>query len=271
MPSYVITGVSRGLGWEFLKQISCDPADTVIGIVRNKPATEKRVAEELSDRHNITILEADITNYDHLKRVAAESAALTGGSLDYLIANAAHLTSLDSYDGLGTIAKKPKEITFDFMKMMETNVLANIFLYDLFLPQIMAGDVKKVIAISSGVADNDWTNECSITATSLNAISKAAMNVVTAKFHVQYREQRVLFLGVCPGFVDVGHFVEPTRDQAVTLQKMIAKFTEYSPSFKGPASPVDSVKDVLSVIRNASLEKGDGGQLLSHFGNKRWL
>jgi hypothetical protein len=35
--------------------------------VRNKAATDKRVAEELSERSNITILEADLTNYDSLK------------------------------------------------------------------------------------------------------------------------------------------------------------------------------------------------------------
>lgn len=38
-----------------------------MGIVRDKPTTDKRVAEELSGRSNITILEADLTKYDAVK------------------------------------------------------------------------------------------------------------------------------------------------------------------------------------------------------------
>lgn len=53
--------------WEFLNQISSNPDNTVIGIVRNKPPTDQRVAEELSGRSNITILEADLTSYDAIK------------------------------------------------------------------------------------------------------------------------------------------------------------------------------------------------------------
>lgn len=53
--------------WEFLNQISSNPDNTVVGIVRNKPSTDKRVAEELSGRSNITILEADLTSYDAVK------------------------------------------------------------------------------------------------------------------------------------------------------------------------------------------------------------
>lgn len=39
----------------------------VVGIVRDKPATDKRVLEELKERTNIHILAADVTNYDALK------------------------------------------------------------------------------------------------------------------------------------------------------------------------------------------------------------
>lgn len=85
MPSYVVTGVSKGLGvspiekhrdlitdqtlqqWEFLHQLSSDSNNTVVGIVRDKPATERKVSEELEAWPNIHILQADITDYDALK------------------------------------------------------------------------------------------------------------------------------------------------------------------------------------------------------------
>lgn len=53
--------------WEFLKQTSSNPENTVIGIVRNKPPTDERVAKELSARPNITILQADLTRFESIK------------------------------------------------------------------------------------------------------------------------------------------------------------------------------------------------------------
>jgi hypothetical protein len=53
--------------WEFLRTLSSNPKNTVIGLVRNKPETEKRVSEELSDRSNITILHGDLDDYGSLK------------------------------------------------------------------------------------------------------------------------------------------------------------------------------------------------------------
>lgn len=52
---------------------------------------------------------------------------------------------------------------------------------------------------------------------------------------------------------------------------MGGKFAAYAPHLKEMASnPADAARDVLNVIRNATLE-ANGGQLVSHFGNKQWL
>ncbi|KAI4861822.1 hypothetical protein F4820DRAFT_451600 [Hypoxylon rubiginosum] len=103
MPSYVITGVSKGLGYEFLRQISANPSNTVIGIVRDKPTTIKKVSEELQGRSNIHILQADILDYDALKGAVEDTAKITGGSLDYLIANAGYVSQFDAYDPIGVL------------------------------------------------------------------------------------------------------------------------------------------------------------------------
>jgi hypothetical protein len=52
---------------------------------------------------------------------------------------------------------------------------------------------------------------------------------------------------------------------------MMAKFASYAPHFTGPITPEDSVKHILSVINKASIEAGDGGSFISHYGNKQWL
>ncbi|KAK7948803.1 uncharacterized protein PG986_009689 [Apiospora aurea] len=266
MPSYVITGVSKGLGFEFLRQISCDPKNTVVGIVRDKPRTEKRVAEELSGRSNITILEADMTVYDQLKKAAEDATPILGGKLDYLIANAGYVSMYDGFHGIGTLGtQSPLETQQDLQKSMETNVYANIHLYNLFMPLILRGAAKKAIAISSGLGDTDLAAAHDLDVAALYAISKAAMNMVTAKFSAQYRKEGVLFLSLCPGMVD-----SPPEQQA-GLGRMMQSFKEYAPHFEKPATPEEAIRDVIKVWENSSIENGNGGAFLSHKGTKQWL
>lgn len=89
---------------------------------------------------------------------------------------------------------------------MNINVIANIHLYTLFMPLILKGKTKKVICISSGLADLDLANELDLELGSLYAVSKAAMNMINAKFSAQYKKDGVLVLSICPGMVDVGHY-----------------------------------------------------------------
>ncbi|KAF2805520.1 NAD(P)-binding protein [Mytilinidion resinicola] len=273
MATYVITGVSKGIGYEFLRQLSKDPSSTVIGIVRDKPTTVKKVSEDsdLKGRSNIHILEADVTNYDALKKAAADTAEITGGSIDYLIANAGYVSQFDGYDAIGVLGNKPKELEETLKELFNVNVVGNVHLYNLFMPLILKGKTKKVIAISSGMADLDFTNNFDLEAGSLYSISKAGINMVSAKFSAQYKKDGVLFLSICPGMVEVGHYNNMTPEQMQGAGKTMEKFAHYAPHFKGPATPEASVQDVRSVWEKASIENGDGGTYLSHFGNKQWL
>lgn len=167
----------------------------------------------------------------------------------------------------------PNELTEQFRSIMDTNVLGNIHLINVFMPQILKGHGKKVTIISSGMGDADFVNEYELEMAPLYATSKAAVNMITAKFHALYKKDGILFLSICPGMVDVGHY--PAEEMSVAklqaLQGMLAKFKTYQPDFAGPDTPEASVQSVLSVIENSSVEKGDGGAYLSHFGTKKWI
>lgn len=95
-------------------------------------------------------------------------------------------------------------------KLFKTNVVGNIHLFNLFLPLVMKGKVKKVITISSGHADLDLINNFEIETSALYSASKAAMNVIVAKFNAQYKKDGILFVSISPGAVEVGHFVNGT-------------------------------------------------------------
>jgi NAD(P)-dependent dehydrogenase (short-subunit alcohol dehydrogenase family) len=271
MPSYVITGVSKGLGWEFLRQLSSDANNTVIGIVRDKPGTDKRVSEELKGRSNISILQADMVDYDALERAAADAARILGGRLDYLISNAGYVSMFDFASPLGVLGSTPRELEDDLLKSLRTNAIGNIHLYNLFMPLILEGQVKKVINISTGHADMELVRKYDIDVAPLYSISKTAMDMVTSKFSAQYREAGVLFLGISPGAVDVGRSGELTEEQQKAMMDMFQKFQRFAPHFTGPATPESSVRSVIGVWEKCSVENGDGGAVLSHLGNRQWL
>ncbi|KAL4874392.1 NAD(P)-binding protein [Aspergillus karnatakaensis] len=274
MSSYAITGVSRGIGWEFLRQLSANPANTVIGIVRDKAGTDKHVAEELSDRKNIHIVQGDLTDYASLQSAAAETARITGGSLDYLIANAALLTTFDAFDPINELATNQKEAFDKFLlDSYKINTIGNIHLFSLFTPLILKGTVKKVIHISSGHADPEWINDLPISTSAGYAIVKAATNIATAKFAAQYGKHTdgVLFMSICPGATATDTFGSLTEEQQKAMQPMFEAFAKYAPpTFKGPRQPEDSVRDVLRVIEQSTVEK-DGATFVSHRGDNMWL
>ncbi|KAK4119717.1 NAD(P)-binding protein [Parathielavia appendiculata] len=271
MPSYVITGVSGVLGFEFLRQISQYPSNTVIGLVRDKASTEKKVSEQLGGRSNIHILQADLSNYEAMKRSVGETDAITGGTLDYLIANAGYVSTWDSYDPIGVLGNDPAKLEEEMLRCFKINVVGNVHLFNIFMPLILKGQVKKVVAISSGTSDLDPVRQHDMAVFSAYATSKAALNFVVAKFSAQYRKDGVLFMSICPGLVEAGHYTNLTQEQQRKLESVFAQFTEYAPHFSGPARPEDAVRDVISVLERASVENGDGGSFVSHLGNKQWL
>jgi NAD(P)-dependent dehydrogenase (short-subunit alcohol dehydrogenase family) len=84
--------------FEFLRQLSEDKDNLFIGLVRDKAATEKKIAAELGDRPNVHILHGDLTNYTSLKEAAAETAKIVGDrGVDYLVANAGLVPHFDAY------------------------------------------------------------------------------------------------------------------------------------------------------------------------------
>ena len=76
----------------------------MVGLVRDKAATEKKVAAELGDRSNVHILHADLTSSASLKQAAADTAKIVGErGVDYLVANGAFLSLSDTYDPIGAL------------------------------------------------------------------------------------------------------------------------------------------------------------------------
>ncbi|KAG2138714.1 uncharacterized protein EDB93DRAFT_714406 [Suillus bovinus] len=264
MPSYAITGAARGIGFEFVNQLSADSGNTIFALVRSG-ATANKLAE--LGRHNIHIIEADITDNKALKNAAAEVSRSTGNSLDYLINNAgfveperARLT-LDSY---------PSEelLTKDLLDSFNVNVVGVIHTINYFLPLLKNGKAKKVITITSGLGDLDVTMGADFPTAAPYSISKAAVNMVNAKYAAQYKSEGFVFLALSPGLVDTSTRA-PTQKELEEFMAMVERFKNVYPDFTGPIMPETSVRMQLEVINRMTID--DTGAFISHKGNKEWL
>ena len=67
------------------------------------------------------------------------------------------------------------------------------------------------------------------------------------------------------------YFYAVTEDQMPKMGEIMKKLSAYAPHFTGPEAPEPAVKDVLSVINRSSVENGNGGTFVSHFGDKQWI
>ncbi|KAI0157861.1 hypothetical protein GGR52DRAFT_564403 [Hypoxylon sp. FL1284] len=274
MATYVVTGVSKGIGYALLTELTMYPENTVIGLVRDTATTLKKISEDpqMKGRTNFHIIKGDLVDYGGLKKAVADVSTITGGAIDYLIGNAGYVSLYDAYDPIGDLnSANPKETAEDLRRGFEVNAIGQMNLITLFLPLILKGKAKKVIAISSGMADADLVAKYEVYMGSLYSTSKAALNMIIAKFHAQYKKDGVLFLSLSPGVVDVGKSGQETPEQLEKMGAMFARFQKYQPDFTGPITPDVSVRCMKNVWESKSVENGDGGLFLSHLGTKQWI
>ena len=156
------------------------------------------------------------------------------------------------------------------------------------MPLILKGHKKKVITLSTGLADMEITRKFDLDQSVPYSISKAALNMAVAKFSAQYAKDGVLFLSLSPGLVDTGLYADgeshgalykdgesdrctATEEQTKKLMAVAGKFKAYAPHFTGAITPEASVRAMMPVIEQVSVAGGDGGAFISHLGNKQWL
>lgn len=93
----------------------------------------------------------------------------------------------------------------------DVNVIGVVHTINTFLPLIRAGSTKKLITISSGIAESDLTVQAGFSVTAPYSISKAAVNMVVAKYAAEYKKDGLIFLALSPGLVNTQ---ESTRKRA---------------------------------------------------------
>ncbi|KAJ6530411.1 hypothetical protein DFH09DRAFT_987931 [Mycena vulgaris] len=264
MPSYVVAGAARGLGFEFVNQLSSKSDNTVFALIRNK-ATAPTLYEIQESKKNVVILEADITDSVAVEEAAKAVESATGGTLDYLIIVAALATNMNkpilAFDS-------NEELDEDLLEHFRTNVLGVVHTIKTFLPLLRGGPTKKIAVLSTGNADLDATLQMANPGRVGYGISKAAMNMAIAKLALTLKPEGFVFVSISPGMVDSKAGRRSPEDEAV-FQKTAERIKAFLPDFNGPITSKQSVDMMLEVIHRWTVE--ETGQFVSHYGNKQWL
>src|ERR1700753_3985879 len=91
------------------------------------------------------------------------------------------------------------------------------------MPLVLKGRVKKVIAISSGLADIDLAVKYNLEPSGPYSLSKIALNMAVAKFSAEYAKDGVLFLSVSPGVVETGVYDDSESHGATALRHRVSQ------------------------------------------------
>ncbi len=181
MPTVLITGAGRGLGFEFAKQYAAD-GWKVIATVRKPEAGAKLAALGRSVEIHI----ADVTDRAAIARLAKD---LKGAPIDVLICNAG------IYGPKGQPFGKTDYATWE--QVMRVNVMAPMAVVEALVDNVAASGLKRIVMMSSGLGSitrNDGGDP-------IYRSSKAALNQIAKTLSAELKERGIAVVAVSPGWV----------------------------------------------------------------------
>ncbi|KAJ3543223.1 hypothetical protein NM208_g3685 [Fusarium decemcellulare] len=264
MSSWAIVGAARGIGFEYVNQLSVNKDNTVFALIRSR-STSGPLEELASQRKNIHVLETDISSPKRLKDTADAVAKITGSKLDVLIQNAFSAGTENMILPPTAFAGKEEELEREIFESLQVNLLHLIYTVNAFLPLIRNGQTKKIIYISSGIGDVDVTRASEMPAMLGYAVGKGSGNILMAKYAVELKSEGILTLSLSPGWVATDKAKEVSHNPEA-FQAILQGFQKMDPTVTGMIPTEESVQKQLSVIKN--LDAATSGSFLSHNGNR---
>ncbi|EPT04505.1 NAD-binding protein [Fomitopsis schrenkii] len=231
MPSYLVTGASRGIGLGLVKELVTQiPANFVVAAVRNPDSSSIKELQGAYHNDRFAVVTIDYSDYASIEQAAEEAAKILPNGLDYLISNAA--ISLQENVPFEQIDLKA------FEEELRVNTVAPIEVVRSFLPVVREGTAKKIVFVSSILASLDFApNVATLSVT--YAITKVGLNMLARKQGAALYEEGITVVALHPGWVET--------DMGLTIRDWWAK---HDPDLK-PITVQQSVEDVLKVITQA--------------------
>lgn len=153
--------------------------------------------------NNVHLIRADLADNKSLVAAAAETEKLTEGVVDYLIINGVYQNQEENLLSPTDFAGKEDLLSNTMIESLKVNVLGVVFTINAFLHLVRKSNIKKIIAISTGLADRTVIEKSNLLSFSMTYSSmKAALNMVVTKFAVELKSEGIIFLALSPGLVD---------------------------------------------------------------------
>ena len=183
MPTALITGANRGIGFEFARQYAAE-GWTVHAGARDLRA---RAALDALDTERIVVHQLDVDRRD---RIAALAAELAGQPIDLLINNAGIWFGEDELFGRFSDTQ--------WMDQFRTHVFGTMAMCEAFADHVAASERKLMVNISSG--NGSLALDSGIGDYPYNT-NKAALNMITRGLAVDLRDRGITVVSLTPGYV----------------------------------------------------------------------
>ncbi|EMD33080.1 hypothetical protein CERSUDRAFT_126259 [Gelatoporia subvermispora B] len=118
---------------------------------------------------------------------------------------------------------------------VQVDVIGTIHTINAFLPLMSRGTTRRIIAITTGLADTNMTLLSGFASTgpyALSALSKAALNLVIAKYAAKHKDEGILFACISPGFGKTAQKF-PTPEELARFGEMDTHFKRAVPDWNG--------------------------------------
>ncbi|KAH8924111.1 NAD(P)-binding protein [Atractiella rhizophila] len=206
---FVITGTSRGIGLELVKQLSTVSSNVIFALVRN-PSAAAALATLASERKNILIIQADTSVTaeitEAVEQVGKELVVRGLKGVDVLINNAGIGGPRDFWVSLASKATswEPE----DFLETFRVNVVGVVETTKGFLPLLRTGNDKKILMASSTLGligpvgtDKDIFGPGNLGGSAPYAVSKAGLNMFSRKLAAELKPEGFTIILLHPGWV----------------------------------------------------------------------
>ncbi len=213
----VVTGASRGIGYELVKQFSADAGNTIFAVSRNLAKLEQLKKECLNE--NVILLPCDLSQpaaVDLLIATLKEKAE----TIDALVNNA------------GTLVNKPfAEITAaDLEYVYNVNVFSVVRIIQGVLPLMNEKEKSHILNISSV---GGFQGSAKFAGLSAYSSSKAALVCLTECLAEEFKERNISFNCLALGAVQT------------------EMLNEAFPGYKAPVSAKEMAQYIADFVMNA--------------------
>jgi NAD(P)-dependent dehydrogenase (short-subunit alcohol dehydrogenase family) len=198
MGLYFITGVRKGLGLEYVRQLSRSESNTIVGTVRNVSDEAglqelRSVIDSPETKGKIHLVDCDVSSPDSVSSVASRLPSGLEGKFNVIIQNAAILQATCPGEDSFSVSAAALQSHFT------TNVVGPAMLIQALQPHLAPG--VKIVNITSGLGSKARVLDGRVpTAVPSYGISKAALNMLTV-YQAQNLRGRAIVISVDPGHV----------------------------------------------------------------------